>query len=138
MAIEQLPTVNVDSRRLSSSEPWAEGQKATDGLLRRHPGLTALLGMDEYLSLGAYRSMVAKGLRPGRDISLCTIGDLDAFGMVPEGVTAVRIPHEEMAAAAALRLFQMIHAPAGGTVPPAEVLRPVLIQRASICDIEVS
>lgn len=133
---DQLPEANVSALDLNLAEPWRNGQRAAAALLAAHPELTALVGMDEYLSLGAYKAAAAVGHRVGVDFSVLAVGDLEAFAMLPGSVTAVQIPHEEMARQATALLLDLIAGTRTGTTEV--VIPPLLVERASIVTLTMS
>lgn len=125
-----LPRVATDVTDLNPVEPRANGEKAAAALLRDHPGLTALVGVNNNLSLGAWRALRAAGRRVPDEVSLVSIGDLHAFASLEPPVTAVGQPYEDLGRRAAQRLLARLE----GTAEQARIERlpPVVSERASV------
>ena len=132
-SLADLPCVDVDATDLQPKTPWANGQKAAEQLLGEHPEITVVVALSEYLALGAFRAIEQLGRKMPDDLSLISLGDLDIFQMLKPAVTAVSIPHEQMAVQAGQRLLQIIQAPeATSNSQQIVTVEPELIVRQSV------
>lgn len=130
LRLANLPCVLTDSKDLNPVEPWKNGERIAHELLDAHPELTAIIASGEYLGLGVYRALRARGLRLPEDVSLIVKGDLPMFTILSPPVTAVDIPHEALARRATERLLELLDS------TPAEAreecLPPILKLRDSV------
>lgn len=125
-----LARVVTDVSDLDPVQPWANGERAGLELLRDHPGLTAVIGMNNNLSLGMFRAARAAGRRIPQELALVSIGDNLALGSVEPGVTAVTADYESLGRRAALRLAARLAGDRG--LPRIERLAPVVHLRGSV------
>jgi DNA-binding LacI/PurR family transcriptional regulator len=130
LCFAELPRITTDVTDLNPVEPWANGEKAASALLRDHPGLTAVVGVNNYLTLGAWRALRNVGKRVPAEVSLVSIGDLHAFSSIEPPVTTVGHPYEELGRRAAQRLVARLE----GTAEQVRIERlpPVVSERASV------
>ncbi|HMP75764.1 MAG TPA: LacI family DNA-binding transcriptional regulator [Kiritimatiellia bacterium] len=77
--------------------PWADGwfteqggYEAAHWLLNRHPGLTALMGGNDKMAIGALRCLRERNLRVPEDISVIGVDDLPSAAFTIPGLTTVR------------------------------------------------
>ena len=77
--------------------PWADGwfteqggYEAAHWLLERHPGLTALMGGNDKMAIGALRCLKERKLRVPEDISVIGVDDLPSAAFTIPGLTTVR------------------------------------------------
>lgn len=125
-----LPRITTDVTDLNPVEPWANGERAARSLLVGHPDLTALVGSNNNLCLGAWRAARALGRRMPDDLSLVAIGDLPAFASLEPPISSVHRPHEELGRRAALRLLARLDGEAGTAC--IERLAPEISLRGSV------
>lgn len=96
-----------------------------------HPP-TGLVCASDSLALGALRAVTDRGLTPGVDVGVVGFDDTPVAMAVPPGLTSVRQPVEEVAAALVRRLAHIL---ADGTAPPpgsvGELIAPSLVVRPS-------
>ncbi|MBM3524297.1 MAG: LacI family DNA-binding transcriptional regulator [Alphaproteobacteria bacterium] len=99
------------------------------GLLDARDPPTALLCATDRLAVGALRAVTARGLRPGRDISLIGYDDLPIATYTDPPLTTIAQPIRAMA----VRLIEMLLARIGGAAAKdlAEVWPATLVARAS-------
>ncbi|MBN1553353.1 MAG: GntR family transcriptional regulator [Phycisphaerae bacterium] len=127
-----LPKV-MDMVSQDRSQPWAEGQKAAEILLKDHADITAIVGMNENITAGVLRALQLRGITPGEDISVMSMSDMRMLDAWIPPITAIRQPFEEMGTRAAHCLQRLL---AGEEFPPAWTrLAPKLIDRGSVKDI---
>lgn len=131
LSYESLPRIVTDATDLNPSLPWANGERAGLRLLAENPDVTALIGVNEHLSLGALRAVRASGRRVPQDVSVLSISDLPAFIATDPAVTAIAQPHEEMGRVAADRLLQILRGE-GPAEPQRVKLKPTLCERDSV------
>lgn len=93
---------NVEEADWFQVEP---GYVAARALLERRPDLTAIVGGNDLLALGAYKAIRDMGLRVGDDISVTGYNDMPLVDLMEPGLTSVRVPYREMGAEAARRLL---------------------------------
>lgn len=133
-----LPHAIVDIKRLDMARPWAHGQAAAERLLREHPDITAITGINDYISMGAFRAAKALGKRVPDDISVIALGDLTAFETTEPSLTSVDQNHQVMGHMAAERLLAMLSDPSAmnsGTENPHIRIEPTLRRRNSVARI---
>jgi len=130
LSYQQLPRFETDAADLNPQEPWANGQRATQRLLADHPDVTAIMGMNEHLSLGALRGAKASGRRVPEDVSVLSIGDLPAFATTDPPVTAFAQAAEEMGRLAGEILVRMLSGE--GPAEQSVRLKPTLQERSSV------
>ncbi len=77
--------------------PWADGwfteqggYEATQWLLGRHPGITAIMGGNDKMAIGAMRLFKERKLRVPDDISIIGVDDTPASAFTNPGLTTVR------------------------------------------------
>lgn len=73
-----------------------EGYTATASLLERHPGVGALLCMNNRLAFGAYQALSDAGLRVPDDVSVVSFDNNEIAAYLRPGLTTVALPHEAM------------------------------------------
>lgn len=93
---------NVEEADWFQVEP---GYVAARALLERRPDLTAIVGGNDLLALGAYKAIRDMGQRVGEDISVTGYNDMPLVDLMEPGLTSVRVPYREMGAEAARRLL---------------------------------
>lgn len=99
------------------------GHAATLELLRRAPGLTAVIGANDAVALGVCAALRERGLRIPADVSVAGYDDLPYSADLNPALTTVRLPLQEAAARAGRLALGHEEAPAGGAAMiPAEVV----------------
>lgn len=106
-----------------------EGAAGAAALLDRDDPPTALVCASDTLAMGALAALMLRGLRAGRDVAVTGFDDTPTAAVLPLGLTSVRQPLEDVAAAIVKRLDAML----SGTVPPGpgELLTPSLVVRGT-------
>lgn len=99
-------------------------------LLRRDPGITAVIGVNDELALEAMHRAVRLGLRVPEDLSVAGFDDSDFCRLVIPEMTSVSHPCREAGFRAAAAVTEYI-ASNGKTVLPREVLSTRLVVRNS-------
>ena len=136
LCFADMPRMITDVTDLRPRKPWFNGEKATVELLKKHPELTAIVGVNDNLSLGALRGARKSGRSVPRDLSVLAVGDLNAFEVSEPPMTAINQPHEAMGFEAARRLVELLDEP--GLLPVKRMqLQPQLVERASVSTIPV-
>ncbi len=130
--MEQVPRILTEVTDLNATDPWENGRRATRRLLADHPDLTAVLGVNENLSMGVLQALKAMGRRVPEDLSVIAIGDLRIFEASEPPMTCVRIPHEELGRQAALRLVDVMAGEPIASHPAWVQLEPLLVRRGSV------
>ncbi|WP_026119026.1 LacI family DNA-binding transcriptional regulator [Nocardiopsis ganjiahuensis] len=93
------------------------GRAGVGELLRRHPGITAVVAGNDIAALGALAELRARGIGVPDQISVAGFDDLPcAFDAVPS-LTTVRIPLMEAGRTSGLFALDASRAPAGGVLP---------------------
>jgi DNA-binding LacI/PurR family transcriptional regulator len=136
MNLADLHTIEIDAMDLNPSQPWANGQKAATQLLAVHPQITALVGVNENISLGCWRAAKASGRKLPEELSVCSVGDLSLFANIEPALTAADIPHLQMGRVAAELLLNLLR---GNDAGYHQVIRlgTRLIERQSIHTLEI-
>ncbi|HBC88663.1 MAG TPA: hypothetical protein DCZ94_17090 [Lentisphaeria bacterium] len=125
-----LPREITDVRDLNEEEPWLNGERSVLRMLEKYPDLTAIIGINDNLSLGALRGAKKAGRIVSKDLSVLAIGDLNAFAISDPPLSAVAQPFEDIGREAARCLVDMIN---GDSTRPEEIkLNPYLIDRGSV------
>lgn len=88
------------------------GANACRALLRRHPGLTAIVTANDLLALGCYDALAEAGLRCPEDVSVTGFMDLPYMDLVSPPLTTVRLGQQEMGVLAAGMILDRISHPA--------------------------
>lgn len=137
----ELPRISTNASELNALEPWTVGQQATQKLLEQFPGLTAVVGMNPHLALGALRAAQAVGRAVPADLSVLAMeNDLMVFKMTEPPISVVDMPLEAMAERAVGRLCEVIQESADfGATPAPEVvqLSPQFFARHSVATISM-
>lgn len=130
MRLSDLPRYITDASSLNAKEPWHNGELGATELLNQYPDITAIIGMNDHLSMGAYCAASKMGRRIPEDISIMAIGDLKSFLFTDPPITAVAQPHETIGYEAARRLIDMLN----GQSDTSQAIRlaPHLIERMSV------
>ncbi|MFX4292921.1 LacI family DNA-binding transcriptional regulator [Streptomyces bohaiensis] len=101
------------------------GYTITDALLRRDPGVRALLCLNDRLAFGAYQALAEHGLRVPQDVSVVSFDDDEIAAYLRPGLTTIALPHLAMGRRAVELLL--------GSAPRSEVLLPMpVVTRGSI------
>lgn len=107
----------------------AGGAKAAEGLLARHPDLTAIFGGNDKMAVGALHHLTQRGLRIPGDISVTGFDDIQHTAYVIPALTTVHVPLYEVGAQACERLIERIRGKHAGAI--ADVLPTHLVIRDS-------
>lgn len=105
------------------------GQQAAASLLKRVPGLTAIIACNDLMALGAMRAVQGRGLRVGSEFAIGGFDDIPAAEHGQPGLTTIRQPIRAIGE----RLTEMLIAIIEGR-PPEEkgiLLMPELVVRES-------
>lgn len=113
--------------------PWADGwfteqggYEATHWLLDRHPDITALMGGNDKMAIGALRCLKERKLRVPEDVSVMGVDDVPAAAFSNPGLTTVR--HDlftigSLSVEAAIDLFDKERGPIQKILPVKLVVR---------------
>lgn len=102
-----------------------EGYRITSELLRRTPGIRALLCMNDRLAFGAYQAVAEQGLLVPDDVSIVSFDNDELASYLRPGLTTIALPHEQMGRAAVELLL-------GPETDHAELVHMPVIVRDSI------
>ncbi len=136
LSFSQLATTSVAGGVLDSEAPWAMGEEAANRLMKEHPELTAIIGVDPHVTLGIYRAVKASGKQIGQDMSILGLGgDLPAFAMLEPSLTVVDGGIEDISSRAVRRLQRIIKGQDTRVysifIPPSLVIRNSVGDRAT-------
>jgi DNA-binding LacI/PurR family transcriptional regulator len=107
----------------------ADGADGASHLLDRDDPPTALVCASDTLAMGALRALDIRGMGPGRDVAVSGFDDTPAAAALPGGLTSVRQPLEDVAAAIVKRLDAVL---SGADVSDTgELLTPTLVVRGT-------
>lgn len=113
--------------------PWADGwfteqggYEATHWLLDRHPNLTAIMGGNDKMAIGALRCLNERKLRVPEDVSVMGVDDVPAAAFTTPALTTIR--HDlftigSLSVNAALELFKEARGPIQKILPVNLVVR---------------
>jgi len=90
---------------------------------------TALVCASDTLAMGVLATVAERGLRAGVDVAVTGFDDSPTAAVVAPGLTSVRQPLEEVAAAIVRRLDAVLSG--RPTEPPGELLTPTLVVRGT-------
>lgn len=128
---DQMPKEQTDPTDINMDTPWLSGKKATLRLLKRHPDLTALIGGDGHITLGALQAINELDKKTPDDISLIAMElDLPAFKHTIPPLTVVDKPFEKIFHRAVEILIERIRNP--NISPRSITLAPLLHDRESV------
>ena len=127
MAELSLPADAVEEAAWYQVDP---GYRAASRLLDRFPDVTALVGANDLIALGAYRAVRERGLAVGVDIAVTGYNDIPLLDLMSPPLTSVRVPYREMGTEAALMLLAIIDRK-GDLSPTSLQLSPSLSIRQS-------
>jgi DNA-binding LacI/PurR family transcriptional regulator len=114
---------------VSSDFTYDSGQEATDILLEREPGLTAIFGSNDLVAIGCLARLRERGLSVPEQISVAGFDDIFAARYVNPPLTTIQVPMWEMGAIGMQKLLQLIQA--ADMVEDTTLLEHSLIVRAS-------
>jgi LacI family transcriptional regulator len=128
---EKLPQILIEPDGLDPDAPWLTGKEATTRLLQRHPTLTAIIGGNGHITLGAIQAINETGRSIPNDISLIAMElDLPSFEHTVPPITAIDKPLEQIFARATELLIDRINNP---DQPLRAIhLPPILHERESV------
>lgn len=95
----------VESADWYQMEP---GFKAASALLDRRPDLTALVGANDLIALGAYQAIRSRNLVVGTDVSVTGYNDMMLLDLIEPSLTSVRVSYRDMGAQAAELLLELM------------------------------
>ncbi|RJK97633.1 LacI family DNA-binding transcriptional regulator [Vallicoccus soli] len=107
----------------------AGGRAAMERLLRREPGLDAVLAASDLVAAGALQALAAAGRRVPEDVAVVGFDDIPLAAHLQPALTTVRQPIDEMGRRLARMLLDAV---AGRAPEPSTVVLPTeLVVRAS-------
>ena len=107
----------------------ADGVAGASHLLDRDDAPTALVCATDTLAMGALRALHNRAMIPGRDVAVAGFDDTPTAAALPVGLTSVRQPLEDVAAAIVKRLDAVL---SGAAEPDTgELLTPALVVRGT-------
>ncbi|MFJ9570474.1 LacI family DNA-binding transcriptional regulator [Streptomyces bacillaris] len=111
-----LDAESGDSERLTVHGPYdrRSGYEATLDILRREPGITAVVAANDTVALGACAAVRDQGLRIPQDISVAGFDDLPFSVDAVPALTTVRLPLFEAGARAGRLAMGKENPPPGG------------------------
>jgi LacI family transcriptional regulator len=104
--------------------------EAATSLLREHPQITALMGVNDAVAIASLRAVQALGRRVPQDLSIMGFDDIDLAQHVTPTLTTMHVDKSAMGRLAMLLLSYRFESPESECVTA--VLRPRLIERASV------
>ena len=107
-----------------------QGADATERFLALEDPPTAIVCVQDWLALGVIRTLVARGLEVGSDVSVVGFDDIPSASLLPNGLTSVHQPmHLIGEALLSNRLETFAHTP--DPKPRGEMVAPHLVVRGS-------
>jgi DNA-binding LacI/PurR family transcriptional regulator len=114
---------------IRSVDRIADGADGASHLMDRDDPPTALVCASDTLAMGALRALDIRGMGPGRDVAVTGFDDTPTAAALPVGLTSVRQPLEDVAAAIVKRLDAVL---SGADVSDnGELLTPTLVVRGT-------
>lgn len=108
-----------------------EVYEATCALLDRKPRPTAVIYTGDHIAMAGARAMLARGVQPGRDMSIVSFGNAPYADAAPVPLACIDQRHHEQGATLARVLFDQIDRP--DIEPPSVTLvRSHFVDRASL------
>jgi len=107
----------------------ADGALGAARLLDRDDTPTALVCASDTLAMGALRVLDERDIAPGRDVAVTGFDDTPTAAALPVGLTSVRQPLEDVAAAVVKRLDAVLSG--AGVSDTGELLTPTLVVRGT-------
>lgn len=126
----------ISATDLNMEQPWLNAQRATEQLLASHPEVTAIIGFNGPMTLGALRGAKAMGRQVPHDISIVGLSDMDVLTMTDPPVTMVNVDPCLLGRLAAERLLEVLSGK-GGEVKHIEI-PPHVIERQSVARVRES
>lgn len=117
----------IDSSRtveLAKSYDEAEGERCAKKLMKETPSITAIVGANDRLAIGAYSGLEAIDLKVPFDVSVTGFNDMPMLDLVRPKLTTIRVLQYEAGRAGAEMLLKAIRGEAAGaigTVLPVEL-----------------
>lgn len=84
------------------------GTAACDELLERSSDLSAIFCANDKMAMGAYQSLRARGLQPGREVSVMGCDDIPTSALADPPLTTIRLNFAEVGAESCRQLLRMI------------------------------
>ena len=106
-----------------------DGYRATLKLLDRNVGITALVACNDAVAIGAMRALKERGLNVPEDVSIVGFDDVELCDHVEPRLTSIRVPKEELGAAALRILIRAIKE--GDHNISTVLVQPTLVPRES-------
>lgn len=124
-----LETGEVEIAEWYQVEP---GYSATLRLLDRCPEITAVVGANDLLALGAYRAARERGRTVGKEISITGYNDVPLLDLMQPPLTSVAVPYRRMGSEAARTMLDLIERPDDEAARHVSLrLGPTLVVRGS-------
>jgi DNA-binding LacI/PurR family transcriptional regulator len=117
----RLPTGGLVVR--CSTDTLEEGARAAARLLDADQPVDGIVAISDVLALGAMREIQRRGLVPGVDVAVTGFDDSPLAAVVSPGLTSIRQPIDEIAAALIRQLCNGEREPAGRLLEPQLVVR---------------
>ncbi len=130
LGFADLARVVISAVELNADQPWLNGQRATERLLKDHPEVTAVIGFNGHMTLGVLRGVKAMGRRVPQEVSVIGLSDLDILATTEPGVTMVDVDPRLLGRLAAQRLLEVLSGRGGE--PKHIEIQPHLIERQSV------
>ncbi|MDF2825400.1 MAG: LacI family transcription regulator [Mycobacterium sp.] len=120
--------VPADPHLIATADRYAvdEGRDAFGALLDRHAP-TAVIAGNDMIALGCYSALRARELRCPHDVSVVGFNDMPLSGFLDPALTTVSIPQNDIGAAAAQLVLDLI----AGAAPQHRLLPVGLVVRSS-------
>jgi DNA-binding LacI/PurR family transcriptional regulator len=133
-ALERAGIAHASTETRFGRDTIEAGRSAAHALLAAVPDLTALFVSNDLPAIGALQAAADLGLSVPRDLSVCSITDIQLASEVRPALTTVAVPTAEAAELAVAALMQMIDDHNIGDEPTARIRTasaPRLIVRGS-------
>jgi len=130
--LEPLVAEADAGERYGAGYEFDTGMKLTRRLLECDPPPTAIFAGNDLMAFGVIQELARRGVRLPEDVSVMGFDGIEFGRMIHPPLTTVRQPDYEMGKMACRMLIGLLHG--AEHAPRAAVLRPALVERASVAD----
>jgi LacI family transcriptional regulator len=131
---DKLPKLMNDPMQMEPDNPWKKSEQTVASFIKQYPAVTALIGCNENITMGAFLGLKKIGKKIPEDISLIALGTLDCFKVSTPTISCVNQPYEEIGRLAAIHMLQLLNSNNSNN-PVAMQLDPIFEERESVADI---
>lgn len=105
---EKLPKVMGNPMHIEPDNPWQTGMHEVMSFIETNPNITAIIGYNENITMGAVLGLKKMGKRIPEDISIISLGALDCFKVTTPTISCVNQPYDEIGKLAGIHMLQIL------------------------------